>query len=1023
MSEIKYWKSLEELNETPEYKDKASKEFQEEIPGLDMFESASEGSGTDRRDFLKVMGFSVSAAALAASCKTPVKKAVPYVFNGNEQIPEVVPGVADFYATTYYDGSSFVNLVAKVREGRPIKLEGNTDAPFTKGGTSARSQASILSLYDATRLKCPVKGNKAISWNQADKEITSKLAEINAAGGKIAILTGSLGSVVTKKAIEKLKVKYSNAVHVAYDAVSQYAIRKANTISLGTGIIPSYQFDKANVIVGFNCDFLGTWLNPVEFAKQYATNRVPSKENPTMSRHHQFQSAMTITGASADYRYPIKPSEEKLALIALYNAVAAKVGGSVISGAKAFANKAAIDKVAGELAANKGRSLVVSGTNNVENQLLVNAINGLLGNYGITITGRSLNVKEGNDDALATLVADIKSGAVQGLILLGANPVYNTPYADVFKSAIGKLKLSVSLNDRSDETGSLAQYVCPDNHYLETWDLLEPKSGYYCFVQPTINPIFDTRAASETLTKWAGEQTTAYDLVKAESAAMGSWENNLQLGFVDNSSAAGVSCNVGASIAGVNASAGAASGTEVVFYEKVAIGDGTFANNPLLQEMPDPISKTTWDNYVCVPYSWAKEKDMKLWLREAPIAKVSFNGKSVELPVMISFGLPKDTVAIAVGYGRTKAGKAGDNVGKNVYDLLKPGQFSADNVKIELTGKGYKLGMNQQYHTLQEDNNLPSRPRRYRNSIIKEANLKQYQAKHNAGNEDREEIKEHLLTLYGYHPYQSHHWALSVDMNSCIGCGACVIACNVENNVPVVGKERVYKGQEMHWMRIDRYFSGDPDNPDVSFQPMMCQHCNNAPCENVCPVNATNHSSEGLNQMAYNRCIGTRYCANNCPFKVRRFNWLDYQGNDSFGKWTDATAAEYMYEDLTRMVLNPDVTVRTRGVIEKCSMCVQRIQEGKLTAKKENRTLRDGDIKTACQTSCPTNAIIFGDINDGNSAVHKAFFEEERNYHLFEELHFLTNVGYKVKVRNKDEEPALYFTPVMKEEDIKGIVK
>ena len=1017
MTEIRYWKSLAELNETPEYKDEVAKEFREDIAGLDLVDEASKAASSGRRDFLKLMGFSVSAAAIATSCKTPVNKAVPYVFDGRDQIPEVVPGIADFFATTFFDGTSFVNLLAKTREGRPIKLEGNSLSPLTKGGTSARSQASILGLYDVSRLKGPTKGDKAISWDQADKEIGAKLNEIAAASGKVAILSGTLASPSSKSAIEKFKSKYPNTSHIAYDANSLSAIRKANASSIGGSFIPSYDFSKAKVIVGFNCDFLGTWLSPVEFAGQYATNKVPTKEKPTMLRHHQFQSTMTITGAAADYRYPIKPSEEKLALIALYNAVAAKVGGSGLSGAKAYSNKAAIDKIATELAGAKGSSLIVSGTNNVEIQALTNAINGILGNYGSTILGRAMNTKEGNDEDFAKFVSDLKAGAYSGLIIYGANPVYNTSSGNEVKEAISKLKLSVSFNERADETSSLAQYICPDSHYLESWNIYEPKSGYYSFSQPVINTIFDTRQAQQSLLNWAGEKISYHDFIKNQAAGWGNWESNLENGFVETASNAGISCNVGAALANVQAASGSANGMELFVYEKVSVGDGSLANNPLLQEMPDPISKTTWDNYINVSYSYAVENKLKLWLREAPIAKLTVGGKSIELPLMISFGQPKGTFSVALGYGRTKAGKVADNVGGNIYPLISNGVYSADGVKIELTGKFAKMGMNQQYSTLQEDNNLPGKPRRYRNGIIKEANLKQYQAKENAGNEDREEIKKHLQTMYSYHPYQGHHWGMSVDMNSCIGCGACVVACNVENNIPIVGRTEVYRGHEMHWMRIDRYFSGDPDNPDVSFQPMMCQHCDNAPCENVCPVNATNHSSEGLNQMAYNRCIGTRYCANNCPFKVRRFNWLDYQGNDSFGKWNDYDGATYMFEDLTRMVLNPDVNVRTRGVIEKCSMCVQRIQEGKLNAKKAGRPLQDGEIKTACQTSCPTHAIVFGDMNDGNSELHKSFFENERNYHLFEELHFQTSIGYKVKVRNKDEEPAFEFAPVMDEDN------
>ncbi len=1025
MSNKKYWTSLDELNQTPQYKEQAAKEFNFEVDAIE----TEENGGTNRRDFLKAMGFSVSVAALASACKIPTHKAIPYTIDTRKAVPEVTPGVADYFATTFYDGNDCINILVKTREGRPIKIEGNTDSPFTLGGTNARSQASVLSLYDVTRLATPTIKNKKADWKTVDAEIAQKLDAIAKSGGKIALVTGTVASVLTKKSIEKLVAKYPSVSVVSYDAISSYAERKANQISLGSAVIPSVNYDKAEVIVGFNADFLGTGISSVENTKKYIANRVPTKENPKMSRHHQFQSTMTITGASADYRYPINPSEEKQALINLL----AAVGGSV-SGVKSLSGKDANDgiaKVAKELVAAKGKSVVVSGTNDVEVQLLVNAINGILGNYGSVIdTANTYNLKSGNDEALATLANDLKAGAYKGIILLGTNPVYDTPYTDIFKEAIKNAELSVSTADRPDESAQFCQYVCPDSHYLESWDVIAPKTGFYSFVQPAISPLFDTRQAAESLNTWAGDTTSIAQLAQNEVAAItaGNYQAAVQLGFFGSvATGSGAAANVAASIAAVKTDVATSKGLEVIFYEKVGLGDGRYANNPFLQEMPDPVAKVTWDNYVCIPYSYAKAKgiDPQPSQKNVPIAKVTINGKSIELPVVVQFGQAANTLAIALGYGREKAGKAGDMVGKNIYPFVKStngvATYSTDGVTIEMTGKSYELALNQTYHTLMEDNNLPLRSKKYRGEIVKETTLAEYKKNEHAGNEDREKIKEEFgHSLYdGYKPNdykQGHHWGMVVDLNACIGCGSCVVSCSIENNVPVVGKRQVYRSQEMHWMRIDRYYNGNPDNPDVSFQPMMCQHCNNAPCENVCPVNATNHSSEGLNQMAYNRCIGTRYCANNCPYKVRRFNWLDYQGVDSFGKFndgkisfTDTQAQSYMFEDLTRMVLNPDVVTRSRGVIEKCSFCVQRIQEGKLNAKKEGRPLKDGEVKSACQTACPTNAITFGDQNNKESVVAKTFETSGRNYFVLEEQHFLSAVGYQVKVRNKDEEPAQYF--------------
>ena len=1027
MSENKYWQSLDQRDNSSEFQEKASKEFQEELPIFDYVEDSSKAKSSSRRDFLKTMGFSVSAAALASSCKIPVKKAVPYVFklDQSSRIPEVTPGIADYFASSYAEGNDFISILVKTRENRPIKIEGNTAGPYTKGGTSARAQASVLGLYDIARIPQPKKKKESITWEQADKEIAAKLSSIAAAGGKIVILTNTNYSLLTQKAITDFKAKYPTTEVVAYDPVSQYAIRKANQITLGKAIIPTYLFDKAKVIAGFNCDFLGGWINATENAKRYSANRVPTKENPNMSRHYQFQSNVTITGSTADYKYPVKPSKEKALLIALYNKIAVGTGGTPLTQVKIDDYEEGINKLAGELLQNKGASLVVSGTNNVDIQLLTNAINGLLGSYGSTIdTALEVNLKNGNDEALKALSDDT---SVKAILLLGSNPVYDSAFSDKFKSIIQKAELSVSFSERLDESAELVQYITPDSHYLESWDVLEPKKGFISFVQPTINQLFQTRQAAVSLIQFAGGTTTALDLMKSVSEPLtanyesvlgnSAWESAIQAGFISNvGETIGGGANVSATIAAINTDIPNVTGLELIIYESTGIGDGKFSNNAFLQEFPDPVTRVSWDNYAALPYSFAISNGIKAMDQYSTVkkAKVSADGKNIELPVIISYGQAPDTIAIAVGYGRSEGvGPAAFGSGQNAYPYVKYENgvvvYSTSGVKYETLDETARLGMSQRYHTLQEDINLPGRPRRYRSEIVKEANLAQFRESDTAGNEDRAEIKEHLTSLYKGFDTPGHHWSMAVDMNACIGCGACVIACNVENNIPVVGRKEMSNTRSMHWLRIDRYYSGNPDNPDVSFQPMMCQQCDNAPCENVCPVNATSHSSEGLNQMAYNRCIGTKYCANNCPFKVRKFNWYDYQGNDSFGAWNDFTDASYMLTDLTRMILNPDVTVRSRGVMEKCTFCVQRIQSAKLTAKEEGRTLNDGEIQTACEAACPTGAITFGDRNDDNSRIHKIFFESGRNYHLYEEMHFLPNVGYQVKIRNKDEKPQFTF--------------
>ncbi len=1038
MSKKQYWQSLQELDPTPEYLENTSREFEDELPVVDFAEDMTKVQSTGRRDFLKVLGFSVSAAAVATSCKIPVKKAIPYVYNGTDQITNLVPGIAEYFASTYMDGSGVTNILVKTREGRPIKIEGNTEGVITKGATNAKAQASVLGLYDHTRLKFPIAtanpGN-ALEWAALDRKIMSGLSQVEAAGKKIAIVSNTLASPMYADAIAKFKEKYPSTEHVVYDPVSYSAMRKANEVTLGSAVIPSYRFDNADVIVGVNCDFLGTWLSPVEFAEQYGKNRVPGKGNGyDMSRHYQFQSNTTITGASADYSMAIKPSQEKQVLANLYNAIA----GGGLSANKLSEGQDLIEKAASDLRSSQGKALVVSGTNDIDCQKIVNAINIALGSYGPTIDIASLNnMKAGDDELFADFVEEMKGGAFGGIIMLEANPVYNSRFKADFETALKAAAVSISLSERIDESGQNATYVLPGHHYLESWNILEPKTGQFCFVQPTIQPLFEqTRPYVESFLNWSGNKARAYDYVHeyAKANIVGGeqgWVNALKSGSATKEVGAALSLSLDGTLSSVDAQSKSASGLEVVLYESIGIGDGTHAGNPYLQEFPDPMMRLTWDNALAIPYEMAEAEGIALWTnnnnKTVPTADLTVNGQTITLPVVVQFGMPSDTVAVAVGYGRSHAGRAAEGIGVDVYPLLgangKFTNYNLDGASISFNKRvKYRLSLIQVFGTLQEEYALPGKTPKWRGAIVKETNLASYRKDKEAGNKDRAKVLHHLQSPYPEPDFPGHHWGMGVDLNSCIGCGSCVVACSVENNVPVVGKTEVYRGHDMQWIRIDRYYSGDRNNPDVSFQPMMCQHCDHAPCENVCPVNATNHSSEGLNQMAYNRCIGTRYCANNCPYKVRRFNWLDYQAADYFGKFNDNRKGwgaegqtDYMFDDLTRMVLNPDVTVRSRGVIEKCSFCVQRIQEGKLTAKKEGRPLKDGDIKVACQTACPTHAITFGDLSDKNSVVHKQYYDEhghenlDRNYHVLEEQHFLPSVGYQVKVRNIDEKPAQHF--------------
>ncbi|XVJ67113.1 MAG: TAT-variant-translocated molybdopterin oxidoreductase [Lacibacter sp.] len=1019
MSKKKYWQSFGELNQTQSFQEAAENEFREDLP----FEGADSAStSSNRRDFLKYLGFSTAAATLAASCDIPVKKAIPFL----NKPADIVPGVANYYATTFVLDGDVVPVVAKVRDGRPIKIEGN-ELGFTKGGTSQRVQASVLSLYDTARVRYPMEKSgdgfkEAPTYESVDKKIAAALA---GTGKQILLLTSTINSPSVLAVIDEFKAKYPTTRHVTYDAVSYSGMIQANELTYGKKGIPAYHLDNAKVIVSFGADFLGTWLSPVEFSKQYAAGRKIDEKNPTMSRHIQFESMYSMTGANADERFNHKPSELGAALLNLY----AKVGGTVA--APAIADKrlaAGIEATAKELLPAGGNAVVVCGSNDVNAQVIVNAINDKIGANGKTINfATMLNYRKGVDAEMEQLVADMNAGNVGAVLVYGANPVYT--YADTKKFVEGwkKVGLTVSFNENEDETAQNCQYILPAPHFLESWGDAEAKTNHISFIQPTIHPLFKTRAFATSLLIWSGSTTADYETYfknywTAKLGSQAAFDKALQDGVIEAPAPpAGAAFNGAAVADAVTKLSAAKSGKyEVMLYQKVSIGDGKMANNPWLQEMPDPMTRATWDNYAVISPVLQKElfPDLNLDTYEVepkkPVVSLTMNGKEVKLPIIIVPGSNANTIAVAVGYGRhEKVGLAAKGAGQNVYPFAS---FNGLNyvyngtADIKATEEEYNISQ-MQTHGQYGD----------RVEVIKEAALKDFQKDTNLIiNERKHELKDYggienfeaEGTIYPVFEKPGIKWNMSIDLNTCTGCGACVVACSAENNVSVVGKNQVGKYHDMHWLRIDRYFSGDMENPDVVFQPMLCQHCDNAPCENVCPVAATNHSSEGLNQMTYNRCIGTRYCANNCPYKVRRFNWHDWNGADSFkdnqndiiasGRLNEVTTQ--MNDDLTRMVLNPDVTVRSRGVIEKCSFCVQRLQEAKLNAKKESRPMVDSDIKTACQQACPTNAIVFGNVNDKESAIHILRTKEgvKRTYFVQEQLHVLPNVGYMAKLRNTD---------------------
>jgi molybdopterin-containing oxidoreductase family iron-sulfur binding subunit len=979
--EKKYWQSLKEYKEINKGKDGEREVMPEfSIEGLD--ESEIKGKSS-RRDFVKMMGFSVGAVALVSSCQMPVRKAVPLL----NRPKELIPGVPNYYASTFFDGDEYCSILVKTRESRPIKIEGNKLSPLTKSGTTAKVQASVLNLYDDERLKSPLKNGTASDWNTIDKEIKGKLEILKNDGKEVLLITSTIISPTTKKLIEEFKTTYPNVKWVQYDTLPMSAMRKANETNFGKAVIPFYRFDNADVIVGFNADYLGTWLMPVTFSKQFAKGRKIKDGQKKMSRLYQFESNMSLTGSNADYRYQIKPSEEAAVLLKLYNTLAKKTGASVYN---APSVKTDVSAVAKDLLSAKGKSLVVSGTNDLQVQLIVNAINNLLDNYGKTIDLNSpVNLKQGAESDMKEALESLKKRKAGAVFFYNVNPVYDCVHSKELVKALKKVPLKVSFATTKDETANMCDYVCPDNNYLESWNDAEPVKGYFSITQPAIRPIFDTRQFQDSLLSWMGLNDKFQDYLenywkenlftlqneysgfnkfwfKCKQDGVFNIENNEQQQFEFNE-------------VSLKAKKPASKGIELALYEKISMGTGKYANNPWLQELPDPITTATWDNYVTVSPSFAD----KHGLEQEDVVKI--NGK-IELPVLIQPGQTEGTIGIAIGYGRTNAGKVGTGIGKNVNELINVSEGTKNllgtMVTIEKTGDTYPLALTQTHHVME------GRP------IVRETVLGSFIKNPASGNEEHEKfLKSEDFSLYPEPKFEAFRWGLSIDLNSCTGCSNCLISCQAENNVAVVGKEQVRLGRIMHWIRVDRYYSEIADDPEVFHMPVMCQQCDNAPCENVCPVAATTHSDEGLNQMAYNRCIGTRYCMNNCPYKVRRFNWYEFVNNNSF---------DYnMNSELGKLVLNPDVTVRQRGVVEKCTYCVQRIQEKKLEAKAENRELRDGDIQVACQQSCPTDAISFGNLQDKNSEVSKSN-DTKRMYHLLESLHTLPTTSYLTKVRNKN---------------------
>lgn len=1058
----KYWKGLEELRETPEFLKSKGQEFSTDITVEEFLgdENLKETS-TARRDFLKFLGFSVAAATVAA-CEAPVTKAIPYV----NKPENVTPGMPTWYASTYYDGASYASILVKTREGRPIYIKGNKDHGINNGGTNPQIIASVLGLYDSARLQDPTAKGEVKAWSSIDDAIKASLK-----GAKKVVLVSNtvispslgmaIGELATSLGVAENPAKFE---HIQYDAVSYAGMRLAYEATFGKNIIPEHDFSKAKTIVSIGADFLNSWLFPTQFAPQYGSTRNP--EGKWMSKHIQFESVMSISGSNADYRAMIKPSEQGNVLSYILHGFGVSTGVSMELSKEA---KAIADEAIKSLKASKNESIIVCGSNNKALQILTNKLNNVLGAYSTTLNlNNPINLFMSEDEKMNKFVNDVIAGKGPDAVLFyGVNPVYTLANGKQFGDALAKIGTTVSMSSHADETASKCAFVCPDHHALESWNDFNPTMSHYSLAQPTIRPLFNTASALESFLVWAGKENrggkdskVAYDKIKATWEIYGFptqtkyadfhtyWNMAVHNSCVDMPAPAvdvTLSFNDSA-VSGLAAQLPKASSLEVIMYQKAGIGIGTQANNPWLQELPDPMTKVTWDNYITMnPVEMTKAGYATTFDQEhgLSLATVKVGNNEVTLPVYPLPGQAENTVGIALGYGR---GANGENIGKAAFQTKEyggnktlengnPAPIGANvfafiqnvngTMAYEAAGTiakkegSYLIGATQIHHTVMG-----------RHSIVRETTFDTYNTQDKEaynptymlskldkeGNHVKAPMSE--FDLWDAHPVEKigHRWGMTIDLSSCIGCGSCLIACQSENNVPVVGKDEVRRGREMHWLRIDRYFASEEEaapgqrkdkdtfsfdaaeiaalNPKVVHMPMMCHHCNHAPCETVCPVAATMHSNEGLNQMAYNRCIGTRYCANNCPYKVRRFNWFNYP---SYKKFTEVNPAQ---DDLGRMVLNPDVTVRTRGVMEKCSFCVQRIQAGKLEAKTDGRPVVDGDFVSACVDACPTNAIVVGDWNDVKSNIRTSS-ENKRSYQALEEVGVKPNVWFKVKVRNE----------------------
>jgi MoCo/4Fe-4S cofactor protein with predicted Tat translocation signal len=991
----RFWRSLDERAGSESSRQSLAHEFPE---GRSLKSIAP--AGLNRRDLLKLMGASAGLAGLTACTKLPPEKIVPYV----RQPEDFVPGIPLFYATAMPFGGVGRGLLVESHLGRPTKVEGNPGHPGSLGAADVFGQASVLTLYDPDRSQVPYHLGHVGAWESFIADFGNALVNERASGGAgLRILTGTITSPTLAAQLNAVLKQFPSARWHQYEPCGRHNTREGARLAFGQYVNTVYRFDKADVILSLDSDVFFAEPGSLRYARDFADHRRVSGPESSMSRLYAFESTPSITGSQADHRFPLRSSD----IETVARGIAAGLGVSAGS-PPPLPKEVPADWVAAivrDLQAHKGSSLVLAGEQQPPAvHVLAHAMNQALGNAGQTVVHTEPIEASPTDEikSLKDLVADMDSGHVHTLLMLGSNPIYNAPADVPFAAALNKVDFRVHVGLYSDETAELCHWHIPEAHYLESWGDVRNYDGSISVTQPLIAPLYSGRSVLEILAVVRGQSSVSpHDMVRSywqqQHAAGGRlpqeagasfetfWETSLNNGWLEGTALPPKPVTANAAAAG-NA-AGGVQGLEIVLRPDPSVWDGSFANNAWLMELPRPFSKLTWDNTLLVSPATATQ----LGLAREDVVKLQIEGREVEAPVLVMPGQAANSMTLHLGYGRARAGGVGNSVGANAYLIrTSDAPWIATGVTVSKTSAKHHLVTTQNHHLIEQKSTKVEEESEnaFDRGLVRVATLDDYKQKPDFAQDPPDETTEAPSMYFQYHYDHDYSWGMSIDLNSCIGCNACVVACYAENNISVVGKEEVDNGRDMQWIRVDTYFRGDLDNPEAYHEIMLCQHCENAPCEYVCPVGATMHSPEGLNLMVYNRCVGTRYCSNNCPYKVRRFNFKLYSDWD--------TPSLYPLR-------NPDVTVRSRGVMEKCTYCVQRIMERKIAADRDETIIADGEIKTACQQTCPTEAIVFGNINDPQSKVSK-LKAQTRDYGLLRDLNVRPRTTYLARVRNANPE-------------------